>query len=158
MVHHWEAGNSYEVGEVVVYKNTYYRNIQRHTSQNDWTPDRTPALWGRQGSVGEVYSSKEDHVELETAHHEVVNAPHKAALSHQLIAGAAAFEAARAWEHHKAKTGEVSKHAHAKEIGAGLIGAFVDRIVETKGLDAVDRHKAKKEAEERYQGQLSSNY
>ena len=32
-------------------------------------------------------------------------------------------------------------------IRAGVAGAFIDRMVETKGLDALDRHKAKKHGE-----------
>jgi len=158
MVKQWGAGNSYQVGEVVTYGGSYYKVIQAHTAQNDWTPGSTPALWGRQGGVGEVFTSKEDHVVLETAHTEVENAPHQAKLSHEAIAGAAAFAAATAWEHHKAKNGEPPSHSKAKEIGAGILGAFVDRIVETKGLDFIDKEKAKHEAKKRFEGQISSNY
>ncbi|KAJ8698440.1 hypothetical protein PTI98_005148 [Pleurotus ostreatus] len=59
------------------------------------------------------------------AYNQVVNAPHKAELSHELIAAAASYEAAKA---------------------AGLAGAFIDRIVETKGLDFLDQEKAKRQA------------
>ncbi|KAG8893541.1 hypothetical protein FRB99_001880 [Tulasnella sp. 403] len=62
------------------------------------------------------------------------------------------------WEHHKAKNGDPSEHPHAKAAGVALIGAFVDRMVETKGLDFLDKQKAKKEAEKRFEGQLQSNY
>ncbi|KAG8986049.1 hypothetical protein FRB93_005525 [Tulasnella sp. JGI-2019a] len=158
MFNNWGAGNQYEVGEVVIYQGYYYKNIQVHTSQNDWAPDSTPALWGRQGKCDEFFSSQEDADNLKNAHQEVENAPHKAKLSHELVAGAAAFEAARAWEHHKAKNGEPPKHEHAKEIFAGIIGAAVDRIVETKGLDAFDKQKAKKEAQKRAEEQAASNY
>jgi hypothetical protein len=34
-------------------------------------------------------------------------------------------------------------------LRAGFIGAFVDREVETKGLDFIDREKAKRQAEAR---------
>jgi hypothetical protein len=37
-------------------------------------------------------------------------------LSHQLIAGAAAYEAAKAYQHHKEKEGDPSDHAKAKRI------------------------------------------
>ena len=40
------------------------------------------------------------------AHNEVMNAPHKASLSHELIAGAAAYEAAKAYEDHVQKNGK----------------------------------------------------
>ena len=44
------------------------------------------------------------------------NAPHKAAISHELIAAAASYEAAKAWEAHQAKYGKPDDHAKAKEI------------------------------------------
>ncbi|KAF8347688.1 putative phosphoglycerate mutase family protein [Amanita rubescens] len=72
--------------------------------------------------------------------------PHKAELSHELIAGAAAFEATKAYERHCAENGKPASHALAKELMAGFAGAFVDREVETKGLDFIDRERAKREA------------
>lgn len=36
---------SYSVGDRVQYNGTLYKCIQAHTSQADWTPDATPALW-----------------------------------------------------------------------------------------------------------------
>ena len=41
----WEAGTAYLVGERIRYNSTLYRCEQAHTSQSDWTPDATPALW-----------------------------------------------------------------------------------------------------------------
>lgn len=73
---------------------------------------------------------------------------HEAKLSHELIAGAAAFEAAKAYEDHKAKNGEPDNHATAKELLAGFAGAFIDREFETKGLDYLDKQKAKHHAVE----------
>ena len=40
----WELV-SYSVGDRVQYNGTLYKCIQAHTSQTDWTPDATPALW-----------------------------------------------------------------------------------------------------------------
>ncbi|CCM01575.1 uncharacterized protein FIBRA_03635 [Fibroporia radiculosa] len=82
------------------------------------------------------------------AYDQVVNAPHKAELSHELLAGAASFEAMKAYERHCAANGQPTSHAEAKELLAGFAGAFVDRMVETKGLDYVDRQKAKRHAHE----------
>jgi len=82
------------------------------------------------------------------AYDQVVNAPHKAELSHELIAAAASYEAAKAYENHVAKNGKPDSHAKAKEVFAGLAGAFIDRIVETKGLDYVDKQKAQHRAKE----------
>ena len=42
----WDAnGYSYFTGERVTYDGKYYRCIQSHTSQADWTPDRSVSLW-----------------------------------------------------------------------------------------------------------------
>jgi hypothetical protein len=81
------------------------------------------------------------------------NPEHKAKLSHELIGGAAGFEAMKAYEQHCAKNGQppsvsacvmrvaalhllvltVSQHAMAKELLAGFAAAEVDRLFETKG-------------------------
>ncbi|KAF7366967.1 hypothetical protein MSAN_00955400 [Mycena sanguinolenta] len=83
------------------------------------------------------------------AYQEVTNAPHKAALSHELIAAAASYEAAKAYEDHCKKNGKPDSHAKAKELMAGFAGLFIDHIVETKGLDAIDKQKAKRHAQEK---------
>ncbi|EIW79545.1 hypothetical protein CONPUDRAFT_144799 [Coniophora puteana RWD-64-598 SS2] len=91
------------------------------------------------------------------AHDQVTNAPHKSELSHQLIAAAASYEAAKAYEKHVAKNGKPDSHAEAKQIFAGLTGAFLDRLVETKGMDYIDAHrnKIKDEAHEQAEPQLT---
>lgn len=43
----WEDGKAYAVGDRVKYDGLLYRCVQAHTSQSDWTPDKTPALWVR---------------------------------------------------------------------------------------------------------------
>ena len=43
----WEDGKAYAVGDRVKYNGLLYRCVQAHTSQSDWTPDKTPALWVR---------------------------------------------------------------------------------------------------------------
>lgn len=72
---------------------------------------------------------------------------HKGSLGHEAIAGAAGFAAMRAYESHLRASGQQPSHALMKEILAGIAAAEVDKLVETKGLDYVDRHKAKKLAE-----------
>ncbi|KIM43852.1 hypothetical protein M413DRAFT_434899 [Hebeloma cylindrosporum] len=81
------------------------------------------------------------------AYNTVVNAPHKAELSHELIASAASYEAAKAYENHCAENGRPPSHAFAKEVLAGLSGGFIDRTIETKGLDYIDRDRAKHDGE-----------
>lgn len=43
----WEDGKAYAVGDRVKFNELLYRCVQAHTSQSDWTPDITPALWVR---------------------------------------------------------------------------------------------------------------
>ena len=41
----WTIGRAYAVGDRVQHGGTLYKCVQAHTSQADWTPDATPALW-----------------------------------------------------------------------------------------------------------------
>ncbi|PWM62158.1 MAG: hypothetical protein DBX63_06540 [Clostridia bacterium] len=41
----WEIGKAYSVDDRVRHGEYLYRVVQAHTSQADWTPDSTPALW-----------------------------------------------------------------------------------------------------------------
>lgn len=41
----WAPGVAYQVGDLVSYDGEIYRCLQAHTSQSDWTPPATPALW-----------------------------------------------------------------------------------------------------------------
>lgn len=41
----WVVEHNYVVGERLQYNGVLYRVIQAHTSQADWTPDITPALF-----------------------------------------------------------------------------------------------------------------
>lgn len=51
----WEAGKTYSAGEFIVYgvnsvgDNQLYKVVQAHTSQSDWTPNTTPALYSAVG-------------------------------------------------------------------------------------------------------------
>lgn len=100
----------------------------------------------------------DDDSEQAQAYQQVTERPHEAQWSHELIGGAAAYEAAKAYEDHVAENGHPDDHAKAKEILAGVIGAFVDREVETKGLDFIDRERAKRHAQEQAEAQLSNQY
>ncbi|KAJ5643819.1 uncharacterized protein N7484_006326 [Penicillium longicatenatum] len=91
------------------------------------------------------------------AHEEMTYRPHEAKWSHELIGGAAAYEAMKAYEEHEAREGKVDNHAKAKEIIAGLAGAFIDREVETKGLDFIDREKAKHHAKQAYESRMEES-
>lgn len=41
----WVVGKAYAVNDRTQYNGTLYKCVQAHTSQADWTPDATPALW-----------------------------------------------------------------------------------------------------------------
>ncbi|MBQ2454982.1 MAG: hypothetical protein II499_02705 [Firmicutes bacterium] len=43
----WAARTEYTADTRVRYAGLLYRCVQAHTSQDDWTPDLTPALWAR---------------------------------------------------------------------------------------------------------------
>jgi len=50
----WEADTEYTTDERVQYGEKLYRCVQAHTSQPDWTPDATPALWTEVPKPGEI--------------------------------------------------------------------------------------------------------
>ena len=41
----WVVGKAYAVNDRAKYNGTLYKCVQAHTSQSDWAPDATPALW-----------------------------------------------------------------------------------------------------------------
>lgn len=41
----WETGTAYAINDRRRYGANLYKCVQAHTSQADWTPDATPALW-----------------------------------------------------------------------------------------------------------------
>ena len=41
----WAVGKAYAVGDRAQYNGTLYKCVQAHTSQADWMPSATPALW-----------------------------------------------------------------------------------------------------------------
>ncbi|KAI2641568.1 hypothetical protein GGS26DRAFT_585958 [Hypomontagnella submonticulosa] len=84
--------------------------------------------------------------------------PHESKLSHELVGGGAAFEAMKLFEDRQRKKGEPVNHAFAKELIAGIAGAEVDKLFETKGLDFLDREKAKRHAKEQAEQMYDHQY
>lgn len=41
----WSSGISVSVNDRYQYNDKLYKCVQAHTTQADWTPDKTPALW-----------------------------------------------------------------------------------------------------------------
>lgn len=50
----WEVGIAYSVGERIQYNGKLYKVVQAHTSQADWTPDKTSALYTEVAKPGEI--------------------------------------------------------------------------------------------------------
>jgi len=85
---------------------------------------------------------------------------HQSSFTHEAVGSAAAFEAMHLFENQQRKEGKTVSHGVAKELLAAAAGFEVDRLVETKGLDFVDRerakHQAKEQAKQLYDQQYSS--
>ncbi|KAI7868415.1 hypothetical protein BDF14DRAFT_1956388 [Spinellus fusiger] len=71
----------------------------------------------------------------------------KATLTHRTVGGAAAYDAVKTFGNHCQTQGKPSGHAEAKQLISGFSADAVDRIFETKGLDYLDKQKAKQSAE-----------
>lgn len=50
----WEADTTYTADTRIRYNNKLYRVVQSHTSQSDWTPDSTPALYTEVAEPGTI--------------------------------------------------------------------------------------------------------
>ncbi|KAF9216556.1 hypothetical protein CPC16_000463 [Podila verticillata] len=90
----------------------------------------------------------------EDAHAQVFGGQsHQSSWTHELIAGAAAFEAAKAYE---SKNG--GSHQLTKEMFAGLAGAEADKLFETRGLDGLDKERAHREARQQAEALYDQRY
>ena len=49
----WAVGKAYAIDDRIRYGEKLYRCVQAHTSQADWTPDVTPALWTEVAKPGQ---------------------------------------------------------------------------------------------------------
>ena len=52
----WISGETVEIGTLRLYEDDLYKCVQAHTTQSDWTPDITPALWVMKSAPGVRYS------------------------------------------------------------------------------------------------------
>lgn len=50
----WTTKTHYLQGNRVEWGGKLYKCVQEHTSQDDWTPDQTPALWVEIAKPGEI--------------------------------------------------------------------------------------------------------
>jgi hypothetical protein len=67
-------------------------------------------------------------------------------VTHELIAGAAGFEAMRMFEHHREREGIPEHHELAKELLAGFATAEVDKHFERDRYEHLDREQAQWQA------------
>lgn len=63
-----------------------------------------------------------------------------------------------AYEKHQEAEGKPQSHQLAKELLAGFAGAEVDKLFETKGLDFLDREKAKRHAQQEAEQAYDQQY
>ncbi|HEY6495977.1 MAG TPA: DUF3759 domain-containing protein [Trebonia sp.] len=76
--------------------------------------------------------------------------PHE--ITHELLAGAAGFEAMRMYEHHRENEGITEHHELGKEMLAGFAAAELDKHVEKGYYDHLEREQLQ------YQTQQQANY
>ena len=69
-------------------------------------------------------------------------------VSHELLAGAAGFEAMRLYEHHREREGIVEHHQLGKEMLAGFAAAEIDKHFADDRYAHLNRHEAKRLARE----------
>jgi hypothetical protein len=89
-------------------------------------------MMGAQDAYGQVYDEQRPH-------HEV---------THELLAGAAGFEAMRMFEHHRENEGIPEHHELAKELLAGFATAEVEKHFENGYYDHLDREQAQLQAQQ----------
>ncbi|ETI24504.1 hypothetical protein G647_03873 [Cladophialophora carrionii CBS 160.54] len=83
---------------------------------------------------------------------------HEGKFSHELIGGAAAFEGMKLYEDKQRREGKAVDHAFAKELLAGFVGAEVDKLAETKGLDEYDKIRAREHGKRAAEGMYDNHY
>ncbi|KAK6333726.1 hypothetical protein TWF730_003909 [Orbilia blumenaviensis] len=80
-------------------------------------------------------------------HHKEDSSEHrherKGNRSHELLAGAAAFAAFRAFQSHQKAQGKPVSHALAKELLAAFAAAEVEKLIETKGREKWDEYRSR---------------
>ena len=89
-------------------------------------------MFGARGAYDQVYGR-------DTPHHDV---------THELLAGAAGFEAVRMYEHHREREGIREHHELGKELLAGFAAAEVDKHFQEGRFGHLDRHQARRQAEQ----------
>src|SRR5208283_4099350 len=79
-------------------------------------------------------------------------------VTHELLAGAAAFEAVRMYEHHREREGIVEHHELGKEMLAGFAAAEIDKHFQEGRFGHLDREQARRMAREHAMGLFDQQY
>src|SRR5580698_7760686 len=69
-------------------------------------------------------------------------------VTHELLAGAAGFEAMRMYEHHREREGITEHHELGKELIAGFAAAEIDKHFEEGRYGHLNHHEARRMARE----------
>jgi hypothetical protein len=69
-------------------------------------------------------------------------------VTHELLAGAAAFEAMRMYEHHREREGVPEHHELAKELLAGFAAAEIEKHFDERRYGHLNRHEARRMAQQ----------
>ncbi|KAJ7610548.1 hypothetical protein DFH06DRAFT_1148090 [Mycena polygramma] len=88
----------------------------------------------------------------------MTTAPPDAELSHELISAAAAYEASEAYEAHVKMQGRPHSFVKAKEVLAALTAILVDHVVDSRGLNTIDKAKVTDDANKRNEEKLAQDY
>jgi Protein of unknown function (DUF3759) len=101
---------------------------------------------GAQDAYGQVYDDQRPRHEI----------------THELLAGAAGFEAMHMYEQHREDEGITEHHELGKEMVAGFAAAEVDKHLENGYYDHLDREQAQQQAQQQanylYDQQYSQQY
>jgi len=83
-------------------------------------------------------------------------------MTHELLAGAAAFEAMRLFEQHREREGIPEHHKLAKELLAGFVGAEIEKHFESGRYGHLNRREAhrlaREQADSLYQQQYGARW
>lgn len=166
------GGESKEGAPVILYERKHQQNSNQqwilepygNAGQGQQYPVQ-PNLYSQQQGVGGYGRPDNEHQGYQVprpenlcdAHREVYKEKKQAHLSHELIAGAAAFEAVRAYTRRQQDKGQPIAHPFAKEAIAAIASAEVVKLMEEHNWGD-DKEQTKRAAEQAAQNYYSREY
>ncbi|KAK0455390.1 carbohydrate-binding module family 12 protein [Desarmillaria tabescens] len=119
MTQYWEPGTQYNHGDIVQYNGHRYKIIQPHSSQSDWAPDNTPALWGRLSD--EDHTGECDNSGYQPGYNQGQQQQQYQQPQQQYQPPPPPQEQPHYNEHHKAWFDFDGEKKHQLEVGGGLV-------------------------------------